>query len=64
MGVALVASAAKALTYSTCKSKVTMVINATAAIVSFYYPATWIFPALILAGGLTTLVTRWRAVGP
>lgn len=62
MGVALVASAAKSLTYSTCKDKVTMIINATAAVVSLYYPVTWIFPTLILLGGLTTLVARWRVV--
>jgi chromate transporter len=63
MGVALVASAAKSLTFSTCKDTVTMIINAVAAVVSFYYPVTWIFPALILAGGLTTLVTRWKMGG-
>ena len=58
------ASAAKSLTYSTCTDRVTMVINATAAVISFYYPVTWIFPAMILAGGLTTLVVRWRVVSP
>lgn len=62
MGVALVASAAKSLTFSTCKDRVTMVVNAVAAVVSFYYPVTWIFPALILAGGLTTLVAQWKVV--
>ena len=64
VGVALVASAAKSLTYATCTDRVTMTINAAAAVVSFYYPATWIFPATILAGGLTTLVVRWRVVSP
>ena len=44
MGVALVASAAKALTKSTCKDKVCVAINATAAVIVFYYPATWVFP--------------------
>ena len=62
MGVALVASAAVALTHSTCKDRTTMVINAVAALVSFYYPQTWIFPALILAGGLVTLYTQRKNV--
>jgi len=44
MGVALVASAAKSLTFSTCKDTVTMIINAVAAVVSFYYPVTWYPP--------------------
>ena len=33
-----------------------------AAIISFYYPVTWIFPTLILAGGLTTLVVKYKEV--
>ena len=44
MGVALVASAAKALTRSTCKDRVCVAINATAAVIVFYYPVTWVFP--------------------
>ena len=35
------ASAAKSLTYATCKDRVTMIINAVAAVISFYYPVTW-----------------------
>lgn len=58
------ASAAKGLTYGTCKNRTTMIINALAAIISYYYPATWIFPALILAGGLITLITLRRVVRP
>ncbi|EIE20647.1 CHR family transporter: chromate ion [Coccomyxa subellipsoidea C-169] len=57
VGVALVASAAKGLTYGTCKDRTTMIINAVAAIISYYFPATWIFPTLILAGGVVTLFT-------
>ena len=34
-----------------------------ASIISFYYPVTWIYPALILAGGLTTLVIKYKEVG-
>ena len=62
MGIALVASAAVSLTYGTCKDRVTMIINAVAALFSFYYPQTWIFPALILAGGLVTLYTQRKKV--
>jgi chromate transport protein ChrA len=58
VGVALVASAAVGLTAGTCRDRTTRCINAIAAVVSYYYPATYIFPALILAGGLVTLVTR------
>ena len=58
MGVALVASAAVGLTGGTCKDRTTRCINAVAAVVSYYFPATYIFPVLILAGGLVTLVTR------
>ncbi|CAL8468154.1 g7693 [Coccomyxa elongata] len=62
MGVALVASAAKGLTYGTCKDRTTMIINAVAAVISYYYPVTWIFPTLILAGGLVTLFTLRKVV--
>ena len=64
MGVALVASAARQLTASTCKLRVTMVINAVAAVITFYYPATYMFPACILAGGLVTLYTNRKQVMP
>ncbi len=33
-----------------------------AAVISYYYPVTWIFPTLILAGGLTTLITKRKEV--
>ncbi len=62
MGVALVASAARGLTGSTCKLRVTMVINAAAAVITFYYPATYMYPICILAGGLVTLYTNRKAV--
>ena len=55
VGVALVASAANSLTRITCKNKVTMAINAAAAVVVYYYSPTWIFPVLLMAGGLFTL---------
>lgn len=50
MGVALVASAAKALTRGTCKDKVAMTTNALAAVAVLLYPATWMFPLVIVLG--------------
>lgn len=41
-----------------------MIINTVAAVISFYYPVTWIFPTLILAGGLVTLITLRKKVVP
>ncbi len=63
MGVALVASAAKALTKSTCKDKVCVAINATAAVTVFYYPATWVFPvsgACIASGTQAHAPNTWQ----
>ena len=60
MGVALVASAAKTLTHSTCKNKVTLTINAAAVAIVYYYSPTWIFPVLLIAGGLVTFLTGHR----
>lgn len=57
VGVALVASAAKSLTHKTCTTKLTIAINATAAVVVYYYSPTWIFPVLLILGGLVTLLT-------
>ena len=50
VGVALVASAAKSLTRGTCKDRVAMCINAAAAVAILLYPATWIFPLVIVLG--------------
>lgn len=47
MGVALVASAAKGLTKNTCKEKLTMSINAAAAVITYYVRvARWASPCL------------------
>lgn len=62
MGVALVASAAKGLTKSTCKERLTMSINAAAAVSTFYCHPTWIYPAAIAAGGFITFVLRRKEV--
>ncbi|KAK9816680.1 hypothetical protein WJX72_003596 [[Myrmecia] bisecta] len=58
VGVALVASSAKQLTYSICKERTLMFLNAAAAFIVFYYTTTWMFPLLILVGGLVTLYTK------
>jgi len=57
VGVALVASAAKSLTHSTCKNKITLAINATTAAIVCYYNPTWVFPLLLISGGLVTLLS-------
>ena len=54
-GVALVASAAKSLTYKTCKDTTTMAINTASAIIVLYYSPGWMFPVLLVVGGLITL---------
>ena len=55
--MALVASAAKSLTHKTCTTKITVAINAVAAVTVYYYSPTWIFPVLLILGGLVTLLT-------
>lgn len=58
MGVALVASAAKGLTRSTCKDKGAMVTNAAAAVAILLYPATWMFPLVIVLGARLLISSR------
>ena len=53
----MVASAAKSLTHKTCTTKTTIAINAAAAVIVYYYSPTWIFPVLLVLGGLVTLLT-------
>lgn len=52
----MVASAAKSLTQRTCTIKTTAAINAAAAVIVYYYSPTWIFPVLLVSGGLVTLI--------
>lgn len=54
----MVASAATSLTKATCKNKITMAIHAAAVVIVYYYSPTWIFPALLIVGGLITLATH------
>jgi hypothetical protein len=53
--VALVAVAAKGLTGKAIKGPLTGVILLLSACISFMFSASWLFPALIISGGLTTL---------
>lgn len=55
VGVALVASAATRLSQTTCKDSTTRIIAAVAVVVVVMHPATWVFPLLIVFGGLVTL---------
>lgn len=50
MGVALVASAAVKLAQGSCKDNTTRVIAAVAVVAVVMYPATWVFPLLIVFG--------------
>ncbi|GMH33315.1 hypothetical protein BSKO_01149 [Bryopsis sp. KO-2023] len=58
VAVALVANAARGLAGKTCVDKVTSGISVGAAVVAYYYPEAWTFPALIVVGGLITLFTK------
>ena len=58
-GVALVAASAFALTRGACKGeKLLLAISAFSAVVTFYTVKIWLFPVLILAGGLVTLAVN------
>lgn len=57
-GVALVVSAAVGLAKGQCKDEVTSVLCLTSGVVAYYYTSNWIFPLLIVIGGLTTLYTK------
>lgn len=59
-GIALVASAAIALTKNICKTRLLQVIATAAGVIAYYYPKPWTFPSVIVAGGLITLVAMWK----
>jgi len=56
VGVALVVGAAIALSAKTAPDRETKLLNLTAAVVSYMYSSAWIFPVLILFGGMVTYV--------
>jgi chromate transport protein ChrA len=55
VGVALVASAAKGMASKLCATPLLSIICTLAAVVAYYWPKAYTFPALIAAGGLLTL---------
>jgi chromate transporter len=55
VGVALVASAAKGMAGKLCSGPLLSIICTLAAVVAYYWPKAYTFPALIAAGGLLTL---------
>lgn len=58
-GVALVAASAFALTRGACKGdRLLLALSAASAVVTFYTVKIWLFPVLILAGGLVTLAVN------
>jgi chromate transporter len=54
-GVALVVSAAVGLAKGQCKDQTTSALCLMSAVVAYYYVSNWIFPLLIVVGGLTTI---------
>lgn len=58
-GVALVAASAFALTRGACRGDgLLLSLSAASAVVTFYTVKIWLFPVLILAGGLVTLAVN------
>ena len=56
VGVALVVGAAIGLSAKTAPDRETKLLNLIAAVVSYMYTSAWIFPALILFGGIVTYI--------
>ena len=61
-GIALVASAAKGLVKNICKGRMLEIICVASAVVAFYWPEPWTFPALIIIGGGVTLILKRKDV--
>ena len=58
-GVALVAAAAVGLVKGQCKDRTTTILCCLSATIAYYYQTAWLFPLLLLIGGLVTLTERW-----
>jgi chromate transport protein ChrA len=56
--VALVASAAKGLCTKICVDRMTACLCLLSATVACYYQSAWLFPALIVGGGLATMAHK------
>ena len=61
-GVALVVSAAVGLAKGQCKDQTTSALCLMSAVVAYYYVSNWIFPLLIVVGGLTTVYANRKAL--
>jgi len=58
-GISLIAASAFALTRGACKGeKLLLSISAVSAVITFYTTKIWLFPVLILLGGLVTLAVN------
>ena len=60
-GVALVVSAAVGLAKGQCKDQTTSALCMMSAVIAYYYVSNWIFPLLIVVGGLTTVFVNRKA---
>lgn len=58
VGVALVAAAAKSLLTKLCAEWVLAILGTLSAAAAVYWSLAWLFPTLILVGGLVTLITK------
>jgi chromate transport protein ChrA len=56
--VALVASAAKGLCTKICVDRMTACLCLLSATIACYYQSAWLFPALIVGGGLATMAHK------
>lgn len=56
VGVALIAGSAYTLSVKTCPDRETRVLNLISTVVAYMYSSWWIFPALIVFGGIVTLI--------
>ena len=61
-GIALVASASVALTQNICKTRLLQVLATAAAVIAYYYPKPWTFPAVIIIGGLITIAVMRKNI--
>lgn len=59
-GVALIWGAVKNLTEKMCTEWEGKLLCVVTAVIAFYYQTAWLFPTLIVCGGLFTIVSRWK----